>query len=63
MNISTDPTYYRSEGLKSLEKGKQLFNSSDDLSVKQKGYEIFKNGISYMVQYAKGIISNIFNNP
>lgn len=63
MNASTsDPVYYRDRGLEFLKKGKELFNKTE-FETREKGYEVFKKGLDYMLQYAKcKYISNFFEN-
>jgi hypothetical protein len=58
MNYSpNDPAYYRDKALEYAKKGKEVYSTQQDKNKQQMGYEIFKKGIQFMIQYAK---SNIF---
>mmetsp|Transcript_5642 Transcript_5642/g.4781 ORF Transcript_5642/g.4781 Transcript_5642/m.4781 type:complete len:87 (+) Transcript_5642:70-330(+) len=53
MNSTNDPVYYRDRGLDFLRKGKEIFNNNKDTESREKGYEVFKKGLDYMITYAK----------
>jgi vacuolar protein-sorting-associated protein 4 len=52
-NSSTDPVYFRDKGLEFLQKGKEYFNTHEEIEYKEKGYQLYKKGLDYMMKYAK----------
>lgn len=57
---SSDPTYFRNKGLEFLQKGKEYFNSHTEFEYREKGYQLYKKGLDYLVKYAKCISYSIF---
>lgn len=58
MNSSNQtPQAIRDKGLDYLKKGKEIFNDAKDPMNKERGYDIYKRGLTMMVDYAKSTIS------
>lgn len=57
MNSSSQsPQNLRDRGLECLKKGKDVWNEPKDIYYREQGYQIYKKGLSYMVEYAKSIL-------
>ena len=55
-----NPQYFRDKGLEFLQKGKEYFNSHTELEYREKGYQLYKKGLDYIIKYAKCILSIFF---
>jgi hypothetical protein len=53
-NSVSNPAVQRDRGLDFMKKGKEIFNQGQSIPEKEKGYEVFKKGLEYMFNYAKG---------
>ncbi len=51
----SNPQYLRDKGLEFLQKGKEYFNAHTEPEYKEKGYQLYKKGLDYIIQYAKSI--------
>jgi hypothetical protein len=60
---SQTPQSLRDRGLEFLKKGKDMWNEHKDFLYREKGYEIYKKGLSYMVDYAKSTLTPPFITP
>lgn len=53
MEGGSNPLYFREKGLEFLQKGKETFNTYKELEYREKGYQLYKKGLDYIIKYAK----------
>lgn len=54
MNFSsTSPAFHRDRALEYIHRGREIYTSNQNLTHKEKGFEIFKKGIELLLKYAK----------
>lgn len=61
MNSRVSAIYQvRDKGVELLQKGKEYFDTKDDLESMEDGYSLYKKGIEYIINYLKSELSHPF---